>query len=194
MIQINDTLISLDVLEKQFICDLNSCKGACCIHGDSGAPLADEETSILENILDEVIPYLRPEGISAIKDQSAWIIDSDGDKVTPLINGAECAYTYYNEDGACLCAIEKAWLEKKIDFQKPISCHLYPIRIKKYDSFEAMNYHAWDICEGARCLGKKEKIRVYEFLQKPLIRQYGIEWYNELCNCVSELREQNIIS
>ena len=180
MIQIDRAILSTDIITEKFVCDLNECKGICCIDGDSGAPLEQNELQILENIYNVVKEYLTPRGIEEIKKQGKYIIDSDGDYVTPLIDNAECAYTIFEKDGTAKCGIEKAWLEKKIDFQKPVSCHLYPIRITEYKDFDAVNYDVQDICKCARCHGEKLDVPVYEFLKTPLIRKYGEEWYKEL--------------
>lgn len=179
MIIIEDILISDDILQKKFVCDLNACKGACCVEGDSGAPLEDEETGILDDIYEEVKPYLRKEGIAAIEKQGKYLIDSDGDMVTPLVNKKECAYAVF-ENGTALCGIEKAYLDGKISFKKPISCHLFPIRIKKLSTGEAINYQDLDICKpGCQC-GKKLDVPVYKFLKEPLIRKYGEEFFDML--------------
>ena len=179
MLQIKDQIISLDILEKEFVCDIGRCKGWCCVEGDSGAPLEDEETEILFNNYEKIKPYLRQEGKDSIEKEGTWMIDNDGDKVTPLINQNECAYTIF-ENGIAKCGIEKAFLEQKISFQKPISCHLYPIRVTKYKDFEALNYDTWDICKVAVELGKTTGIPIYKFLKLALIRKYGKDWYEEL--------------
>ncbi|MGL5682747.1 MAG: DUF3109 family protein [Marinifilaceae bacterium] len=179
MIQIDDTLISFDIFEKLFSCDLASCKGVCCIEGDSGAPLEESELQEIADNYEQIKPYMKPEGISAIETHGYGEIDSDGDLVTPLINGVECAYAI-EENGSCWCAIEKAWYEGKCSFRKPISCHLYPIRITKYTEFEAVNYNKWSICKCALAKGKKEHMPVYKFLKEPLIRKYGEDWYKQL--------------
>lgn len=180
MIIINDILISDDILQKKFVCDLNACKGACCVEGDSGAPLEDEETRILDDIYEDIKPYLRKEGIAAIEKQGKYLIDKDGDMVTPLVKkGKECAYTVF-EDGKALCGIEKAYLDGKIAWKKPISCHLYPIRIKKLFTGEALNYQEIDICKPACKCGKKLDVSLYKFLKEPLIRKYGEEFFEQL--------------
>lgn len=186
MIQIGKTLISEDILEKEFVCNLNACKGACCVEGDSGAPLLESETSILEKIQDSIKPYLRPEGIQAIEEQGSWTADSDGDLVTPLVNNAECAYVVFDENGTTLCGIEKAWKDGVVSFRKPVSCHLYPIRIKSYPSFDAVNYDKWDICSDACTLGAELKVPVYQFAKDSLIRRYGEDWYEELTTVAKE--------
>ncbi len=181
MISIGDTLISEDILEKQFVCDLSACKGACCVEGDAGAPLEAEEVKILADEYEKVKSFLRPEGIKAIEEQGTHVIDElDGEPVTPLVNDAECAYVVFDENGTTLCGIEKAWKEGKTHFRKPVSCHLYPIRVQKYSSFEAVNYHKWKICAAACTLGESLKVPVYKFTKDALIRKYGSEWYSDL--------------
>lgn len=180
MIEIGNTLISDDVVEKKFVCDLNACKGACCIHGDSGAPLDEEEAKKLERIYPKVKPYLTEKGIAAIEEQGKWMVDSDGDCVTPLVDGdKECAYTIF-ENGFALCGIEKAWKDGKVKFRKPISCHLYPVRISKYKTYDAVNYETWDICKPACKCGEKLQVPVYKFVKDALVRKYGKEWWNAL--------------
>ncbi len=179
MIQIDDKVLSLDLLKKYFCCDLAKCHGACCVQGQSGAPLTQDEVLILEDILKKVTPFLKPEGIKSIKEQGVAVIDGDGDLTTPLIDGKECAYCI-NEKGINLCAIEKAWLNKKVDFRKPISCHLYPIRVKDFSTFAGLNYDQWDVCEPARKLGLKENIPVYKCLKDAIIRAYGTDFYLQI--------------
>ena len=183
MINIQDTIISLDVLEKKFVCDLNACKGACCVEGDSGAPLLEEEEKILAGIYKKVKPYMSKKGVSVIERHGFGVYDSDGELTTPLVNRRECAFVIF-ENGVAKCSIEKAYEEKKIEFQKPISCHLFPVRITKYPEFDALNYEEIKICKpGCEC-GAKLKVPVYRFLKKPLLRKYGKEWYNELLKVV----------
>lgn len=179
MLQIQEALISLDVIEKKFCCDLSKCKGVCCVEGDSGAPLTDEETTILDDEYASIRPYIRIEGVEEIEKQGQWVIDIENDKVTPLVNEKECAYAIF-EDGIAKCAIEKAFFEEKTSFRKPISCHLYPIRTKRYASFEAVNYNEWSICKPALKNGKEKGLYVYQFLQDSLTRKYGKDWYKEL--------------
>jgi len=179
MIQVEDKIISLDVFEKHFVCDLNACKGACCIEGDAGAPLLKEEEKILDEIYKKVKPYMRKEGISEVENQGIAVYDADGDLTTPLINDRECAFVI-EESGISKCAIEKAYYDKKVDFKKPISCHLFPIRIKEYRDFDAVNYEEIKICKPACECGSKLEVPVYAFLKEPLIRKYGETWYKEL--------------
>ena len=179
MIQIGNAIVSFSLFEKFFLCDLIKCKGECCVQGDSGAPLEKEEVKLLDDIVDKVKPYMQPAGVDVVESIGNSVIDTDGDLVTPLINGKECAFTYF-EKGIAKCAIEKAYLEKIINFRKPVSCHLYPIRITAYPTFEAVNYHEWKLCECALEKGLKEQLPLYVFLKEPLIRKFGSEWYKEL--------------
>lgn len=181
MIQIDNALVSLEVMNEHFACDLSACKGACCVLGDAGAPLNAEEVTILEDIYPAVEPYLRPEGKMAIQEQGTSTTDSfDGEKVTPLIDGKECAYVTFSDQGVALCGIEQAYRDGKVDWKKPISCHLYPIRIQKYRDFEAVNYDRWHICKPACDCGAKQKIKVYQFAKEALTRKFGADWYAQL--------------
>ena len=191
MLRINNTIFSLDILEKKFRCDLPQCLGNCCRYGDSGAPITEEEADILDTIWPEVKLYLRSEGISVIEREGTSTTDFENDKVTPLIDNAECAYTIL-EENIFMCGIEKAWAEGKIRFQKPLSCHLFPVRIKHYTGFRAVNYQELSICHPAVECGRSEKIYVYEFLKIPLIRALGEETYNDLCIAAEELRNSPI--
>lgn len=180
MLQIGEILVSDDVIEKEFVCNLDKCKGACCVEGDYGAPLDEDELEILKEIYPVVKPYLSRDGIKAIERQGTHVLDEDGDLSTPTIKGRECAYAIYDEKNVLKCGIEQAYLDGKIAWKKPISCHLYPIRITKKKNFEALNYHKWNICSAACTLGKELKVPVYRFLKDPLIRKYGKAWYDEL--------------
>lgn len=191
MIEIDHTITSLDLLEQKFACDVKKCKGACCLYGDSGAPLEAEESKGLEKYFAKIKPYLRQEGIKAIEEQGTSFKDSDNDLVTPLIKGKECAYTF-KENDVFKCGIEKAWNEGKVPFRKPVSCHLFPVRVKKYSEFEAVNYEKWAICKPARELGKRENIPVYGFLKEALIRVYGAQWYKKLQK-TAKLQEKKTI-
>ena len=190
MIQIDDKLISEDLFSEEFVCNLAKCKGICCVEGDAGAPLDEDETHILDEIYPKIKSYLRPEGIQAIEEQGTYTLDFEGDLVTPLVNNAECAYVIFDEKGYTKCAIEKAYEDGVIDWQKPISCHLYPIRITEYSNFSAINYHEWDICSDACTLGKELGVKVYQFLKKPLIRKYGEEFYQTLSEAAEEWEKE----
>ncbi len=180
MILIDNTCISDDVAEKFFVCNLEKCKGACCVEGDLGAPLEESELPILEEIYETVKPYLSEAGIKAIEEQGKYIKDWEGDFSTTTIDDRECAYAIYDDRGILKCGIEQAYIDGKISWKKPISCHLYPIRITKYDDFHAVNYDRWSICSDACELGDKLGVPVYKFLQAPLTRFYGEEWFNKL--------------
>lgn len=187
MIQIEDKLISEEIFTEEFVCNLSKCKGACCVEGDVGAPLDKEETAILERIFPQVKAYLRPEGVAALEAQGAWTLDpNDGDYVTPMIEGKECAYVIFDANGVTKCGIEKAYEDGAVDWQKPISCHLYPIRATQYSTFVAMNYHEWEICDDACTLGQELQVPVYRFLKTPLIRKYGEKFYDTLCDAAEE--------
>lgn len=188
MLSIGRTIISMELFEKRFICDLDKCKGHCCYHGESGAPLEDNEAEILEEIYPVIKEFLRDEGVEAISRQGTSLIDSDGDRVTPLVGTAECAYAII-DNGIYKCAIEKLWHEGKISFRKPVSCHLFPVRVKKYREFDAVNYEELKICKPALLKGASENLFVYQFLEEPLKRVYGDEWYNELTIAAGEIRK-----
>jgi len=180
MLQIEDTIISLDLLEQNFICDLNTCKGACCIEGDEGAPLNANEVKIIEELLPIIWDDLSDKSKDVINKQGITYIDREGEPVISIVNGAECVFTFTDEKGICKCAIEKAYREGKTDFYKPISCHLYPVRLQKYNDYTAVNYHKWNLCKCARKLGNKMQMPVYQFLKEPLIRKFGKDWFSQL--------------
>lgn len=179
MIAIDKTIISDDIQHVCFACDLEQCKGICCVEGDAGAPLDEDEIGVLEDELENFKAYMCPEGIAVVEQNGVFDYDEEGHYVTPLVKDQECAFVVF-EDGKALCAIEKAWKEGKTSFRKPISCHLYPIRIASLHDLEAVNYHAWSVCHQAVENGKKLKVPLYKYLKEPLLRKYGLEWYNEL--------------
>lgn len=179
MIHLENKLISDEIKEVFFCCDLEKCKGACCVEGDAGAPLGEEEISLLEDYIDEIKPFMVQEGIVEVESLGVFDYDAEGKFVTPLIRGKECAYVYF-EGGIARCSIEKAFQEKRIPFAKPVSCHLYPVRIKSTRLNDLVNYHKWPICKKALEKGHREKIPLYEFLESALIRKYGRTWYNKL--------------
>jgi hypothetical protein len=181
MIAIDHVLLSDEVVEEQFVCDLNACKGGCCVDGDCGAPLTEEETHIIAEIYPVIKPDLKPEYIAEIEKQGTHTIDDEFGFVTPTVNGGICVYAYTDEVGIVKCAIEKAWREGKVAFQKPISCHLYPIRVKEMPGYEAVNYEPRKkMCKPACKLGKQLKVPVYKFLEGPIKRKYGQEFYEAL--------------
>ena len=193
MIQIDDVVISMDVLREKFLCDLKACKGECCIEGDAGAPVELDEVAKLEEVLPEIWDDLAPEAREVIEKQGVVYTDEEGDLVTSIVNGKDCVFTCYDEKGNCLCAIEKAYRAGKVDFYKPVSCHLYPIRVGNYGTYKALNYHRWNVCKAAVLLGQKENLPVYKFLKEPLIRKFGEAWYQELEDCVEELKKRKML-
>ncbi len=185
MIIVGNAVLSDDIKEKQFVCDLDKCKGACCVEGDLGAPLEENELTLIDDSLEVIKPYLSPEGLMAIEKEGPYILDEEGDYSTTTIGGKECAFAVYDQSGMLQCTIEQANNDGKTNFKKPISCHLYPIRITKYDHYDALNYDRWDICAAACTLGEKLKVAVYKFLKEPLIRKYGKDWYQQLEDQIS---------
>lgn len=193
MLRIDDTIFSFDILEKKFRCNLPVCLGNCCRYGDSGAPLSADETHTLEVIWDLVEPYLRVEGIAVIELKGKSVRDFENDNVTPLIGDEECAYSVI-KNNVLMCGIELAYADGKISFRKPLSCHLFPARIKYYSDFRAVNYQELAICKSAREIGTQDGIYLYEFLKVPLIRALGEDMYNELCIAATELRKTHTTS
>ncbi|MFA9290031.1 MAG: DUF3109 family protein [Solirubrobacteraceae bacterium] len=192
MIQIQNTIISEDILDNEFVCNLTKCKGQCCIDGNSGAPLEKDEVKQIEESYPFIKKYLPKESIDIIEKKGFFEIDDDGDLVTPLVKANErCVYVFFDENNFAKCAFEKAYLNKEISFVKPISCHLYPIRITNYPTFKAVNYDRWDICNDACMLGRELKVSVVDFLKTPLIRAFGEEWYKEL-ELINEYRKNKL--
>ncbi len=183
MLIIQEKLVSSEVITEQFLCNLEACKGACCWEGDAGAPLEEAELGILEKYHDAIGPYISPAGQQAIEEQGKWVVDEETQKpATTLINGGPCAYMVLDRTGTAKCGIEQAWQAGKIDFRKPISCHLYPIRVARNEKtgFEALNYERWEICSAACEKGKEAQLPVFRFVKDALIRKYGEEFYEEL--------------
>jgi Protein of unknown function (DUF3109) len=181
MILVGNAVLSDDIKDHFFVCDLQACKGACCVEGDAGAPLEEEEIKIIEDVYPQVKEYLSEEGRKVIEAQGTWVIDKDGDKGTPTVgDNKECAYAIYDDRGVLKCGIEQAYLDGKTTWQKPISCHLYPIRVTKYDHYDALNYDRWQVCDPACHLGKQLQVPLYVFLKDALVRKYGQAWYDEL--------------
>ena len=179
MIQHGKTLISEDLLEEVFVCDLSACKGACCVEGGSGAPLEEDEKRVLDEIWPVIREYLPEENQQEVDRQGTWVTDWDGEPETPLRKGCECAYAYFDADGVAKCAIERAHLDGVVDFKKPVSCHAYPVRITSYEHYDALNYHRWPICDAARVCGQATKLSVLDFCKDALIRKFGESWYAE---------------
>lgn len=180
MFLIEKTLLSEEILENDFVCNLNACKGACCVRGEYGAPLEAAETEILTRIFEKVKPYLRPEGVKAIQEQGTFVEGADGEWETPLVDQGACAYVVFSEEGIAKCGLEAAYEAGATTWKKPISCHLYPVRIREYGEYTAVNYHKWDICSPACRLGQALKVPVYQFVQEALIRKFGKAWYKAL--------------
>lgn len=191
MLQIGNTLVSLDLAERFFCCDLDKCLGQCCIEGDAGAPITESEFKKLEEIVAALKPELLPAAVKVIEEDGVGYTDEEGDLVTSIIDGKNCVFTCYAAGGKCLCAIERAYREGRCDFRKPISCYLYPLRLTEYPTFTAVNYHRWKICRSAEQNGKELRIRLYQFMKEPLIERFGQEWYDELAEaCEAYLAEQ----
>lgn len=189
MIQIDDKIISTEILTTRFCCDLARCKGICCVDGNAGAPLEADEVDILEEEYEAYRPYMKPAGVAAIEKQGFMVIDEDGDYTTPLINDAECAYSF-EENGITYCAIERAYNEGKCSFIKPISCHLYPVRLVTFSNGSiGLNYHRWSVCHDALTLGKEKGIPLFRMLKAPLIRRFGAEFFDALCAAEKYLNE-----
>ncbi len=187
MIEIDHTIVSLDIVDKKFACNVQQCKGACCVEGDSGAPLDNEEIDNIQAYLSRIEMFLTEESKKYIKEHGFYYIDSDGDKVTQLLHNKECVFTFFLNDIA-FCAIEWAYRKNIIPFNKPLSCRLYPIRIEKYKTFTAVNFHSWDICQSAISKGETEGISVYEFCKEALCEKFGDNWYQQLLNAVEYLK------
>lgn len=208
IIEIKDTLVSMDIITEEFCCDLEACKGKCCIIGDAGAPVSMDEVMELENVLDEVWDDLSASAQAVIDKQGVVYTDQEGDLVTSIVNGKDCVFTYYDDltlslpdanggerqctiPNCCLCATEKAFRAGRTSWCKPISCALYPIRVKELrNGLTALNYHQWDICTDGRRKGRELHMPVYKFLREPLIRRFGQEWYDELCLVAEEVKKQ----
>lgn len=192
MFQLGKTIVSEDIIEKEFVCNLGACKGECCVAGEAGAPVTENEIEILKEIYPKVKPFLRPEGIKAIETQGNHVVSDLGELETPLVNGKECAYVNFSDNGTSSCGIEDAFNAGEIDtiasgFKKPISCHLYPLRVQDYSEFSAVNYHKWPICDDACRLGATLKVPVYKFVKESLIRKFGKNWYTELEKVAAQL-------
>jgi len=189
IIEIGDKLVSTEIFEKEFVCNLGACKGICCVKGDDGAPLTMEEVNLIEDHIDQIKPYMTPEGIEQVDARGVFYMDRENEPVTALNKGKECSFVTQGEDGIYKCSIEQAYREEAITFNKPLSCHLYPIRVKNYRSFKSLNYDRWPICKDACTLGENLKVPVYKFLKEPLTRAFGAPFYEELETVAAELNK-----
>ena len=180
MIQIGKVIISEELLENEFVCNLSKCKGACCVDGDAGAPLNKDELEILTEIYPKIKHLLLPKGTQAIENQGKYTVNDKGDIETPLIDKKDCAYVIFNDKNIATCGIEEAYNQGIINWKKPISCHLYPVRVLEFSTFTTVNYHHWDICNPACDFGKELQVPVYKFVKEALIRKFGETWYAEL--------------
>jgi hypothetical protein len=191
MVEVGDKVVSLDIIREKFVCDLSKCKGICCVEGESGAPLEDDEVLSLAKEYDNIRPYLREEGREAIEQQGTAVRDADDEMVTPLVGGKhECAYAIF-EDDIARCGIEKAWEEGATGFRKPVSCHIYPIRVKNYHSLKAVNYDRWKVCDPARSNGERENVPVYCFVQDAIGRKFGEDFFQKL-QIISDGLDENL--
>lgn len=189
MIEIDGKIVSADLLTEYFACDISRCKGMCCVEGNAGAPLEDDEVDLLEEYFDAYRPYMTQEGVEAIEQQGFMVVDCDGDYTTPLVGDAECAYSY-NENGVTLCAIEKAYLRGESPFRKPVSCHLYPVRVVQFSNGSVgLNYHRWDVCRSACENGRKKGVPIYKCVKEAIIRRFGEEFYKALEAAEQFIRE-----
>ena len=188
IIQVGNVMLSSDIFTEYFCCDLDACKGECCVEGDSGAPLTMDEVGELESVLDEVWPELSASAQATIDHQGVAYTDCEGDLVTSIVNGKDCVFTCYGNNGCCFCATDKAYREGRTAWCKPISCALYPIREKRFkDGTSGLQYHRWNICRPAVKKGRELNLRFYQILKDPLTRRVGEEWYNELCEVAKQL-------
>lgn len=190
MIIVENAIISEDIADRCFCCDIAQCHGMCCVEGDAGAPLEKTECEELTKIMPILRNYMTAEGIAEVERLGVSAVDETGAPCTPLVNNRECVYAVF-ENGVAMCAIEKAYLDKKITFRKPVSCHLYPIRIEDYGEFQTVNYHVWDVCRSAVCNGEKQGTPLYIYLKEPLIRRFGKRWYNELVARCEEFNKKD---
>ena len=192
MVEIEDKIISDELFEKKFVCDLQKCKGGCCVEGDSGAPLKSKEIREIAKNLSIIKSEMSTKGLNAIKNNDFHYVDSDGDKVTKLVDGRECVFVVFDKNNIAKCSIESAFRKNKINFNKPISCHLYPVRIKKYDSFTAINVDSWHVCKPACECGTELNIPVFKFLKDAIVRSWGLDFYHHLDSLYNEFYNNKI--
>ena len=180
MIEIEDKIISDDLFEKKFVCDLQKCKGVCCVEGDSGAPLTKKEILDIDKNISKIKTEMSPTGLSILEKKDFYYVDSDGDQVTSLINEKECVFVVYDQNKIAKCSIESAFRKNKINFNKPISCHLYPIRVKNHENFQAINVDSWHICQPACKCGTELNVPVFKFLKNAIVRSWGLIFFQQL--------------
>lgn len=189
MFQLKNSIVSEEIIENDFVCNLHACKGACCVDGEAGAPLEEEELPILMDIYPKIKPFLTQKGIVAIEEQGLYV-GHNGEFETPLIPSDDsCVYISYDDDGTAKCGIEQAYNAGEISFKKPVSCHLYPVRVQQYSELSAVNYHRWDICDPACSLGAELQVPIYKFVKEALIRKFGQDWYDELEKVAATLKK-----
>ena len=193
MVQIGDAIVSFDLFQEYFCCNYSQCKGVCCIEGDAGAPVLIDEVEKLEEALEVIAPEMSPEARAIVDEQGVVYTDRDGDLVTSIVNGKDCVFASRDENGGCICLIEKAFNEGRIGWRKPVSCYLYPVRLRKVGDLIGVNLHKWDVCRGAFVKGRRKGVRAYEFLKGPLTERFGEEWYKELLLVAKELENQGLI-
>tara|TARA_B110001452_G_scaffold37915_1_gene29006 strand:+ start:147 stop:740 length:594 start_codon:yes stop_codon:yes gene_type:complete len=186
MVEIEDKIISDELFEKKFVCDLQKCKGGCCVEGDSGAPLKSMEIKEITKNLSIIKSEMSAKGLNAIKKNDFHYVDSDGDKVTKLVDGKECVFVVFDKNNIAKCSIESAYRKNKINFNKPISCHLYPVRVKEYDSFIAVNVDSWHVCKPACECGTELNVPVFKFLKDAIVRSWGLDFFNHLDSVYNE--------
>lgn len=191
ILQVGDVILTSEILTEYFCCNLEACRGACCVEGDSGAPLRLDEVGEMENVLDTVWPDLSAEAQSVIDRQGVAYTDVEGDLVTSIVRGRDCVFTCYGADGCCYCSSDKAFREGRCSWPKPISCALYPIREKQFgNGLVGLQYHRWEICKPAVEFGRKLQLKIYQFLKDPLVRRFGQAWYDELCEVARQLESE----
>lgn len=193
MFQVGDVIVSGDIITEKFCCDLDACKGQCCIDGDAGAPVDLDEIEKLEECMPEAWDDMSREAQEVVNAQGVVYTDRDGDLVTSIVDNRNCVFTYYNDKGCCLCALEKAFREGRTKWCKPTSCYLYPIRVTKVGSLDGLNYHRWSVCKAAVKKGEELNLPVYKFLRGPLIAAYGEEWYKELEEVAEQMLSQRML-
>ena len=186
MVEIEDKIISDELFEKKFVCDLQKCKGGCCVEGDSGAPLKSKEIKEIATNLSIIKSEMSTKGLNAIKNNDFHYVDSDGDKVTKLVDGKECVFVVFDKNNIAKCSIESAYRKNKINVNKTISCHLYPVRVKKYDSFTAVNVDSWHVCKPACECGTELNVPVFKFLKDAIVRSWGLDFFHHLDSVYNE--------